>query len=159
VEDTEMCALVIQMLLQKLGCSSDHAENGEEALKLLSQAEPGLYSLILMDLRMPVMDGFEATRIIKETYFLETVVALTADESFEVRQKCEAIGFDDFATKPLHWEGLAALLEKHTGHVVAPVVEAVPPQRDAQQDAAKREAQVAYGANYPAAELPASAGS
>jgi len=160
VEDTEMCAIVLQMLLQKLGCSSDHAENGEVALQMLSQAQPGLYSMILMDLRMPVMDGFEATRIIKETYFLETVVALTADDSFDVREKCEAIGFDDFATKPLNWEGLASLLEKHTGHVVKPVVGAVM----APQEEGKQGGQKPYDANYhhhPAetpAELPASAG-
>lgn len=103
-------------------------------------------------LAVPVMDGFEATRIIKETYFLETVVALTADESFDVREKCEAIGFDDFATKPLQWDGLAALLEKHTGHVVKPVVGAViEPQDEGKQGGRKP-----YDANY--AELPASAG-
>jgi len=127
---------------------------------MLSQAQPGLYSMILMDLRMPVMDGFEATRIIKETYFLETVVALTADDSFDVREKCEAIGFDDFATKPLGWEELASLLEKHTGHVVKPVVGAVM----APQEEGKQGGQKPYDANYhhhPAetpAELPASAG-
>jgi PleD family two-component response regulator len=46
VEDTDMCAMIICMLLKKLGCSTDHAENGEEALEMLKKAEPGLYSMV-----------------------------------------------------------------------------------------------------------------
>ena len=81
-----MCATVVRMLLGKLGCSSDHAENGAEAVEMLKTAEPGLYSLVIMDLRMPVMDGFDATRAIKEELLLDVpVVALTADETFDIR--------------------------------------------------------------------------
>jgi CheY-like chemotaxis protein len=118
VEDTDMCAMIVCMLLKKLGCSTDHAENGAEALEMLKNAEPGLYSMVLMDLRMPVMDGFEATTAIKEMGLPLPVVALTADEGFDTRDRCFAIGFDDFATKPLHHEELAALIQKHTGHCV-----------------------------------------
>jgi len=123
VEDTEMCAMVICMLLKKLGCSTDHAENGQEALNLLEQAEPGLYSLVLMDLRMPVMDGFEATKHIKSKLQLTVpVVALTAEEGLDTRDRCTAIGFDDFAPKPLKHEALAALLEKLVGHKVVNIL-------------------------------------
>ena len=73
---------------------------------------------VLMDLRMPVMDGFEATKAIKEMKLPLPVVALTADEGFDTRNRCFAIGFDDFATKPLHHEELARIIEKHTGHCV-----------------------------------------
>ena len=119
VEDTDMCAMIVCMLLKKLGCSTDHAENGQEALDMLKAAEPGLYSMILMDLRMPVMDGFAATKAIKHEMQLKIpVVALTADEGFDTRDKCAAIGFDDFEAKPLHHAALAALIEKHTGHQV-----------------------------------------
>jgi CheY-like chemotaxis protein len=186
VEDMDMCAMVLECLLANLGCSSDIAEDGQEALDKLNAAEPGLYSLILMDLRMPVMDGFQATDVIKNTLKLPIpVVALTADdtqvrvaESAEIaprptkgrgvaaplggfllvdwsvldcalaavlsplllwlavslppvsrsvawltrqdaRDKCDKIGFDDFASKPLSKQGLEALLEKHAGHKVA----------------------------------------
>jgi len=117
VEDTEMCATVVRILLGKLGCSSDHAENGAQAVDLLRHAEPGLYSLVIMDLRMPVMDGFEATCAIREELQMTLpVVALTADETFGTRDKCASLGFDDFAPKPLKYDALASLLQKHTGH-------------------------------------------
>jgi len=119
VEDTEMCAVVVRMLLSKLGCSSEHAIHGKEAVRMLEQAEPGLYSLVLMDLRMPVMDGFEATRIIKQELKLDVpVVALTADESFDIRDKCITAGCSDFTHKPLKYDVLSSMLEKFTGHVV-----------------------------------------
>ena len=90
---------------------------------MLEKAEPGLYSLVLMDLRMPVMDGFEATSIIKSKLGLTIpVVALTAEEAVDTRDKCTATGFDDFAAKPLKHDALVALLEKHTGHEVSKCV-------------------------------------
>jgi len=120
VEDMDMCSMVLECLLANLGCSSDIAEDGQQALDKLNAAEPGLYSLILMDLRMPVMDGFEATDVIKNTLKLPIpVVALTADDTQDARDKCDKIGFDDFASKPLSKQGLEALLEKHAGHKVA----------------------------------------
>lgn len=121
VEDTEMCATVVRILLHKLGCSSDHAENGAQAVEMLKRAEAGLYSLVLMDLRMPTMDGFEATAAIRQQLQLDVpVVALTADETFGTREKCVSVGFSDFAPKPLKYDALATMLQKHTGHVVMP---------------------------------------
>lgn len=120
VEDTDMCATVIAMMLSKLGCSSDHAENGAEAVEMLRNADPSLYSLVLMDLRMPVMDGFEATRAIKQDLKMSLpVVALSADETFDTREKCAMIGFDDFFSKPLKFEALVTMLEKQIGHIVS----------------------------------------
>jgi len=119
VEDTPMCAMVLEILLSNLGCSSDICEDGAEAVDKLGSSEAGLYSLILMDLRMPNMDGFEATEIIKNKLRLTVpVVALTADDTQESREHCTRIGFDDFAPKPLTKALLVALLEKHTGHRV-----------------------------------------
>jgi len=119
VEDTEMCAVVLSSMLHKLGCSSEHAKDGAVAVAMLERAEPGLYAVILMDLRMPTMDGFEATRVIKQELRLHTpVIALTADDAFDTRKRCMEIGFADFATKPLLYHSLAKLVEKHTGHKV-----------------------------------------
>ena len=143
-------------MLKQLGCSSDHAEHGEQALEQLMFSEPGLHTLVLMDLRMNVMDGFNATMAIKKMGMDVPIIAVTADGrsghsscaqlsavritphthpaptrapahpiaptptcapcSQETRARCKEIGFDDFATKPLLAETMAALLEKHTGH-------------------------------------------
>ena len=65
---------------------------------------------------MPVKDGFDATIAIKKMGIGVPVVALTADDSAETRQRCQETGFDGFASKPLLASDLALLLEKHTGH-------------------------------------------
>lgn len=114
VEDTDVSASLLCMHLRKLNCTSHRAENGEVAIEMLRSAPaPNMYSLILMDLRMPVMDGFEATRIIKgSNASMVPVVALTGETSEENRRRCEDIGFDDYKTKPLKRPHLKALLNK-----------------------------------------------
>jgi len=114
VEDTDVSASLLCMHLRKLNCTSHRAENGEVALEMLRSAPtPNMYSLILMDLRMPVMDGFEATTIIKGSNASNVpVVALTGETSEENRRKCEEIGFDDYKTKPLKRPQLMELLNK-----------------------------------------------
>jgi CheY-like chemotaxis protein len=102
VEDTPTAANILCMLLKRLGCSTDRAENGQQAVDMLRGSTEGLYDLVLMDLRMPVMDGFEATRIIKEERLTEAlVVALTAEDSSDVRTRCADLGFDGFYSKPM----------------------------------------------------------
>ena len=114
VEDTKSAAKLICMMLKRLECSSTHVEHGKEAIDLLRNTAPDMYNLILMDLRMPVMDGFEATKIIKDELKLKIpVIALTAETSFEVKNICEAIGFDGFHSKPLKRIQLKELVEKH----------------------------------------------
>mmetsp|Transcript_34417 Transcript_34417/g.63265 ORF Transcript_34417/g.63265 Transcript_34417/m.63265 type:complete len:663 (-) Transcript_34417:143-2131(-) len=114
VEDTDVSASLLCMHLRKLNCTSHRAENGEVAIEMLRSAPaPNMYSLILMDLRMPVMDGFEATKIIKGSNACNIpVVALTGETSEENRQRCNDIGFDDYKTKPLKRPQLKELLNK-----------------------------------------------
>lgn len=115
VEDTELAAEMLCAVLQELGCTTEHAEDGAVALEcLLMDADK--FQLILMDLRMPVMDGFDATRAIKNMGIEVPVVALTADETFETRAKCDEIGFEAFRSKPLLPVQLAELLRVHAGH-------------------------------------------
>jgi len=114
VEDTKSAAKLLCMMLKKLECSSTRAEHGKEALDILSNATPGMYNLVLMDLRMPVMDGLEATKIIKNEMKLDVpVIALTAESNLEIKNECEAIGFDGFHTKPIRRTQLKDLIEKH----------------------------------------------
>ncbi|KAJ1451324.1 CheY-like superfamily, partial [Pelagophyceae sp. CCMP2097] len=71
------------------------------------------YDLVLMDLRMPVMDGFEATRIAKQKLLIRIpIVAVTAESGFETQERCVRVGFDDFATKPIRLPTLLELLTK-----------------------------------------------
>lgn len=115
VEDTDVSASLLCMHLRKLNCTSHRAENGEVAIEMLRSAPaPNMYSLILMDLRMPVMDGFEATKIIKSSNASNIpVVALTGETSEENRQRCDEIGFDAYQTKPLKRPELKELLRKY----------------------------------------------
>ena len=113
VEDTDVSASLICMHLRKLLCGSHRAENGEAAIEMLHSApDVNMYSLILMDLRMPVMDGFETTKIIKRSWNIP-VVALTGETSDEHQRRCDEIGFDDYTTKQLKRPQLKDLLHKY----------------------------------------------
>jgi CheY-like chemotaxis protein len=74
------------MVLKELGCATDHAEDGAEALEHLMM-DSEMYSLVLMDLRMPVMDGFDATLAIRKMGIDLPVIAVTADETFDTRRR------------------------------------------------------------------------
>ena len=102
------------MHLRKLDYTSHRAENGEVAIEMLRSApDPSMYNLVLMDLRMPVMDGFEAAKIIRGSIANNIpIVALTGETSEEHRMQCEEIGFDAFETKPLKRPQLMELLNK-----------------------------------------------
>ncbi len=107
-----MCAKMLVNKLKRMGCTSDVADNGYVAVNKLRSAAVGQYSLVLMDIRMPVMDGFEATRIAKlELKILTPIVAVTAETSSEMKQKCSEVGFDSCFAKPLANNELQQLLD------------------------------------------------
>jgi CheY-like chemotaxis protein len=119
VEDTELAAKLLRLTLSKLHCTSDTAVNGRAAVEKLRNAAPGEFDLILMDLRMPEMDGLTATKILKQEMKLSVpIIALTAETSAAIRTECQEIGFDDFYSKPLKRDGLKDVLKKHTGYIV-----------------------------------------
>ena len=119
VEDTHMCAKLLRMSLSKLNCSTTTVDNGRLAVEKLRKAAPGEYSLVLMDLRMPEMDGLEATKILKQELNLTIpIVALTAETTPSIQAECAAIGFDDFRSKPLKRDHLKEILLQHTGYHV-----------------------------------------
>ena len=115
-DDNPVNRMVMQTLLGKLGLSVTLAEDGQQAVDAItSGAEQPL--LILMDLHMPVMDGFTATEHIRrwETQHQRQrrpIVALTADAFAEVQKRCLATGMDDFLTKPISLVALRAALSK-----------------------------------------------
>lgn len=100
VEDNEINREVATHLLQQAGITPDTAENGAIALELLAVQD---YDLVLMDMQMPIMDGFEATRHIRANPRLASmpVVAMTANALPEDRNRCLAAGMDDHIAKPI----------------------------------------------------------
>jgi signal transduction histidine kinase len=107
VEDNEINTLIATELLDAVAVDVTTAKNGAEALERLAQAAKTEgnppFDLVLMDLQMPVMDGYEATKIIKGTpeYKDMPVYALTAHAFPEERARCLELGMDDHLTKPI----------------------------------------------------------
>ncbi|WP_339524634.1 response regulator [Pseudomonas sp. EA_35y_Pfl2_R111] len=111
VEDNPVNQLVAKGMLGKLGCEVLLANHGGEALTLL---ETQAVDLILMDCNMPVMDGYETTRRIRQKgEFAELpIIALTANALSDERERCRAAGMDDYLAKPFRKDELAALLDQ-----------------------------------------------
>ncbi|MGE8060309.1 response regulator [Pseudomonas sp. NPDC089547] len=110
VEDNPVNQLVAKGMLAKLGCQVQLATQGAEALELLQQDE---FDLVLMDCNMPVMDGYEASRRIRQSGRWPDlpIVALTANAMPEERERCRAAGMNDYLAKPFRREELLALVD------------------------------------------------
>ncbi|MCO6690845.1 MULTISPECIES: hybrid sensor histidine kinase/response regulator [Pseudomonas] len=110
VEDNPVNQLVAKGMLAKLGCQVHLATQGAEALELLEQDE---FDLVLMDCNMPVMDGYEASRRIRQSGRWPDlpIVALTANAMPEERERCRAAGMNDYLAKPFRREELLALVD------------------------------------------------
>lgn len=101
VDDIEVNRLVVADLLLHEGAQVVLAENGEQVLERLSRAGADAFDVVLMDVQMPIMDGFEATRRIKLIAPGLPVIGLTAYALAEEREKCLAAGMVDVVTKPI----------------------------------------------------------
>ncbi|MDR0648935.1 MAG: response regulator [Synergistaceae bacterium] len=117
VEDNEINAMIAGELLNAVGAAVTTAENGKEALDKLAASRAGSdggkpFDLILMDLQMPVMDGYEATKIIKAApeYRDIPIYALTAHAFPEERDRCLALGMGKHLTKPIDVKAFYAAL-------------------------------------------------
>ena len=115
-EDIFINAEIMKELLSSKGILIDHAENGREALELFDKSEPGYYDAILMDVRMPVMDGLEATKAIRglERSDSKTVpiIAMTANAFDEDVQRSLQVGMNAHLSKPVDPERLYSTLEE-----------------------------------------------
>ncbi|NTZ97341.1 response regulator [Pseudomonas koreensis] len=119
VEDNPVNQLVAKGMLGKLGCDVVVAAHGAEALDQLEHDE---FDLVLMDCNMPVMDGYEASRQIRQSgrWPHLPIVALTANAMSEERERCRAAGMSDYLAKPFRREELAALLDQWIPTTSAP---------------------------------------
>lgn len=110
-EDEEVNFIYLQNALAKTNVNLLHANNGEEAVEL-TRVNPGI-DLILMDIKMPKMNGIEATRAIKSFRSDLIIVAQTAFAMEEDKRNCYAVGVDDFLSKPVRYKLLIDTLSKH----------------------------------------------
>jgi signal transduction histidine kinase/DNA-binding response OmpR family regulator len=116
-EDNEVNVKVAQMILKRFGFEIDFAENGQEALNKFIHKR---YDIVFMDCSMPIMDGFEATKQIREIEKEREIskekrtpiFALTANASEADKKKCSDFGMDDFVSKPIKREAIEALLSR-----------------------------------------------
>lgn len=100
VEDNRVNQLLATHILKKLGVLLDVANNGEEAIQYVQQ---GQYDIVLMDIQMPVMDGLEATRLIRQDARFKAlpIVAMSAGVTLNEQEKCSSVGMTDFIGKPI----------------------------------------------------------
>ncbi|MCG9659043.1 ATP-binding protein [Vibrio mediterranei] len=109
VDDIKMNQVVITKMLSKVGITPDLAVNGLEAVEHATNQQ---YDIIFMDCRMPVMDGFEATKRLRDASYAKPIVALTAGTTREERQTCYDVGMDDILSKPYTAKDLTLTLSK-----------------------------------------------
>ena len=116
-EDNELNREIAAELLGNFGARLDTAVNGEEALRLFQASAPGYYSLILMDIQMPVMNGYEAAREIRSLNRADAmtipIIAMTADAFVEDIRNAENAGMNGHMAKPLSFDTLALEIEKY----------------------------------------------
>jgi two-component system sensor histidine kinase/response regulator len=113
-EDNAINQKVALKLLEKLGYRADAVANGQEAVTALSSIP---YDLVLMDCQMPEMDGYEATRTVRNTDFpvINTdipIIALTANAMEGDKERCIAAGMNDYLAKPFSPQDLVDILTK-----------------------------------------------
>jgi CheY-like chemotaxis protein len=115
VEDNATNRKVIEAILARAGLVVTMAEDGQQCIDILQRGHP--FDLVLMDIQMPVMDGYAATEWIRQWEAAGKrprlpIVALTADAFEEDRKRCLAIGMNDFLAKPIAVEALQAVLRR-----------------------------------------------
>ncbi|MBT7789040.1 MAG: response regulator [Calditrichaeota bacterium] len=115
VEDNEINSQVATELLESEGFKISVAENGKLALdQITNDTPPGTFDIVLMDLQMPIMDGYEATKRIREDdrFMNLPIIAMTADAMSGVREKVIEAGMNDYVTKPIDLDQLYGALAK-----------------------------------------------
>ena len=112
VEDNPINQQIAEEILANAGAITTIANDGKEAVTLVAKGQT--FDIILMDLQMPAMDGFEATKVIRQTLGKETtpVIAMTAHSKAEEWERCVAAGMNDYAAKPINVEDLFSTIRK-----------------------------------------------
>ena len=126
VEDNELNQMVARGMLVAEGIAVEIANDGAQALALLRR--DARFSLVLMDVQMPVLDGLSATRLIRSELKLTLpIIAMSAGVLLTEREQCAAAGMDDFVPKPIDHAALFDAIRRHGVPLAAPVPSAPPP--------------------------------
>ena len=115
VEDNELNQEIAQTILEEAGFVIDTADDGSEAVERMQEADADTYDLILMDIQMPVMNGYQATKAIRALDDPAKagipIVAMTANAFEEDRKEALEVGMDGYVAKPINIEKLMLTLE------------------------------------------------
>lgn len=125
VEDNLVNQRVMRAMLERLGVTCEIASNGAQAVEVLKQRS---FQLVLMDCQMPVMDGLDATRILRARGYESPIIAVTANVLNEARSGCIEAGMNGFLSKPIKLRDLEAALKEH--------LDVAEPQGPSEDDAA-----------------------
>lgn len=111
-EDSLLNVKIATKVFEKLSIRAAFAPNGEECVRMVSESE---YDIVFMDCQMPVMDGFEATRRIRELVNGKAIpiIAMTGATRDEEREMCYSAGMTDFVAKPVSHEAIRTAILKH----------------------------------------------
>ena len=124
VDDSEVSREILLQLLKNTGAVLDVAASGDEAVRLFARNK---YDLVFMDLYMPVMSGYNATRNIRDLPLLWSnsvpIISVSAENSLELRMKCKESGIDDQLIKPVSKRDLYTMVEKWLVTASAPGTE------------------------------------
>lgn len=132
VEDNSLNQFVAKGMLEHAGASVEIVDNGQQAVDRL-RADPQRYQLVLMDVHMPVMDGFSATRVIRHDLQLKLpILAISAGVLNYEREQCAAAGMDGFLAKPIDGEQMLATIRQH----LPPLIQTANAQASAPEPAA-----------------------
>ena len=113
-EDNKINVKVAEFTLKSIASQLDFAFNGEEVLQMIEKTS---YDVIMMDVKMPVMDGYETTRIIREreinnhNFEPQKIIAITANNQPEEVKYCLSLGMNDFLAKPFNTNEALAVIE------------------------------------------------
>lgn len=111
VEDTKTNQMVIKLILNRLGYNVSLADNGQDAVDLLTSDDQ--FDLVFMDVSMPILDGIQATQLIRNKGLKIPIIALTAHTMMEDKTQCINAGMDDFIMKPIRTKDLSHVLAKY----------------------------------------------
>jgi len=115
-EDNQLNAEIVMTLLNELGAEVEHAENGKEAVEVFKKREEGYFDCILMDIKMPVLDGYEASLTIRKigTDYAETIpiIAVTADAFVSDKERARQSGMNEHIAKPIDIKQLYKTLRR-----------------------------------------------
>ena len=120
VEDNQINRTIASKLIESFGLAVTTAETGAKAVELFTSSTPNTYTAILMDIQMPIMDGYEATTKIRSLKRPDAtsipIIAMTAETEVENKEKCLAAGMNYHLSKPLEpqelYEVLSSSIEK-----------------------------------------------